>query len=252
MKKLIVCLLALILAVSLCACGEEAVKNMISTQDEVTVNTNDNRALYEKACSYIEKLVETKAMTPATQDEMGGQSLYCTWLLDEGQRAADLSEEVTLLDQTVTIGKTTVKELKEMGFTYETDMKTVDVDSSAGFVLNKDKKWCNVSVSNLTGAQQNLDDLALSEVTATDGSEEMFTDAMPITYSGIKVGTPMEELVKTLGTPNDRIELSCDEIGANITLVYASDTVMLTLYLNYDADRDQATLKTMTLSTYDY
>ena len=247
MKRLSVLLLAVLLMVGMCACG--AKPEDIVKVDDSTVNVSDNRADYDKGVAYVEKTLDVSKMTVSTQDESDGQELYCSWSPDSGTQPIECVMDITIGDQQITIGKTLLKEAKEMGFTYKLDVETIEADMNYGITLEKDGKWINAEIGDNTGSAQKGEDLPINGISAIAESE-ITADAMPFDYCGIKAGDKLEDVVKALGAPNEDVSFNAGGAGCTIELRYGNDNTSISVNFKYDPATDSATLTGMSINLY--
>ncbi len=250
MKRFCVLLLAILLMAGMCSCAkpEEIIK-----VDDSTVNANDNRSDYEKAVAFVEKSLDVSKMSVSTQDESDGQALYCTWFAQEEQPEFKIDKEVTLADgQKIVLGTTIVKEVKEMGFTYEIPDEILQPDMMYGITLNKDDKWVNTEIQNSTGSEQKAENLPITSIDLMANDSELSKDAMSFDYCGIKTGATIDDIIKALGVPNSSVHLSTEMTGCRIELSYGAVNASLSVNLKYDPATDTATFVDINLHQYTY
>lgn len=244
MKRFAIVLLAVLLTIGMCSCAkpEDIVK-----VDDSTVNANDNKTNFGKACAYIERTLDVSKMTSSTQDESDGQSLYATWFADGEQSDAEIEKKFTIDGKEFTLGATLIKETKEMGFTYDSEEKTVDPDTSYGLTMNKDANWINIGVDNMTDSKLELDEMPITVVNFTSKKANVGETVMPFDYKGIneKDSFTIEDVVKAFGAPNNTISLSSDMSGCGIELDYTAPDVSLCINLLYDPATDSAEFMNM-------
>ena len=254
MKKIITLMLIAALAFTLFACGakEPIAKD---TTDE-SVDTAAVRESFDKASDYIESVIDTTGMTSSVQDDDGGKNLYKTWQYDKEADNADISLEVEIGGSTVTVGTTTIADLKALGFDAELSNDTVEANTEFGFSATKDGKFCNMSVDNSTDKAQKAEDLPISNVS---GAPEEF-GALSFVYKGLKVGSSIDDVINTLGIPNSGISLSSGDSGTTFSLTYCSSEtnddktvtdVNLVFDFTYDSQANTATVSSFNLSRMD-
>ena len=262
MKKIICMLMALLLAVSLCACGEKtedekASKDESSTTPPVigiadeTVDPTVVRDGYDKALAYINSELNTKGMTESDQDDDGGQSLYHYWLYDHETENADFPTEITVSGQKIVIDTTTAKDLIDAGLKLETTEETIEPGVIYSFqIVEGQNRFMNVGAANNTDKAAKGETIPITEIITTGGES-----SIPFTYNGITEGADLKTLLDTFGAPNLGATLCSDSMGVNITLDYFSEKTendvrtydQLTLNLKYDAEKDVATLLNLQL-----
>lgn len=245
MKKLIITVLLTALTLGLCACGSSQTSEQ-ATQDSVTTNES-----FEAATSYVESAIDTSEMNSTIQNDEN--SLYHYWTYGGAEPNDEFGLEIEINGEKITIGKTTVNDLKDLGFDVDLDVETVQPNTVQGFTIKKDDKFCNISVQNSTDKEQDIHDLAVFQV-------NVFTDeaSLSFNYGDIKGGSSLEEVIKAFGTPKSNVTLSGDESNTTITLNYFSsvtqDDLMTTSTLDidllYNADDNTATVKSINLSSY--
>lgn len=247
MKKVLVLLLALTLIVSFCACGANKVVDVnptVSSDGAAAI-----RADFEKAKAFVEANIDMKNME--AQDQEDPSYLYQYWFAQDAPNA-EFSLDAELDGQTVTVGKTTVKELKELGFELSTDQKVIEPDVSTGFSLSKGDKICNITLANNdTGKELPIDEGVLSEVDMI-GNEFGISYA----YSGLKDQSSFKDVIDKLGAPNSEVKISSDDSGVSIELSYFNSTQdgdktsdkSLTVYFGYDTTNNAASVSQINLA----
>lgn len=216
MKKLITLMLIAALAFTLFACGtnEPIVKD---TTDE-SVDTAAVRESFDKAIDFIESAVDTSAMTSSIQDDDDGKYLYKYWSYDKDPGNVDIALDAEIGGSTVTVGTTTIDDLKALGFTVELDTDTVNANTVLGFSATKDGKFCNMSVDNSTDKEKKAADMPISNVS---GASEEY-GAASFVYRGLKVGSSLKDVIDALGLPNSGMTLSADSSSTTVSLSYFS------------------------------
>lgn len=246
MKKWIIALLLVALTLGLCACGASNASNAPTTQ-----NTSDTRKNFDAATTYIESTIDTSKMNSILQDDKDG--LYHYWSNNDANANDTVATDIEVGGKTITLGKTTVDELKDLGFTVELSGDKVQPNTVQGFSITKDNKFSYVGVQNTTDQEQDINKLVVSEFnTIADGS------SMEFSYSGINSGSTLEEVIKALGTPQSNVTLSGDQADPTITLDYYNSktegdiaiTTTLNINLLYNAEQNIATVNNINLSFY--
>ena len=194
MKKLLIATLALILVFSLCACGEKPV---------IT-------EYLEKTTSYIDTLIEADKFT----EEKDTEKLVTKWTATE-EKSADLPDVLTLDGEKITLGKTTVAELKEMGFkTAEKTPETVEAGKNAELSVNRNEQYCSVFTEvNDSDKAVKVDDLAITGFYVTGATFS------PFDYNGITDESTLEEVMK-IDMPIRSITLSTHGSDSLIYIAY--------------------------------
>ena len=255
MKKLICLILAVILTLSLCACGADGgnTGSGNNTVDPATLQSH-----VDSASDYIGTVIDTSKLTYSDQTDQPN-SLYRNWYSeDEEPTGNELSMDVELLDKTITVGKTTVKELKELGYNVVTDVEEVEPNTEIALSIAEYDEFCALTVSNNTDKNQNIMDLPVDSM-ILGGSEEY---SVKYSYKGLTTGSTLEEAIKTLGEPAFGITVMADGPDTTIELNYTNSQIegdfetsdSLDVYLTYDVEKDAATISNITLrrQIYDY
>ena len=247
MKKLIIALLLVALTLGLCACGASDTQK--PTEEQATQVPSVARQDFEAASTYIESLIDTNEMSKTDQDDENG--LYRYWTYSGKEANNTFSPEIEIDGKKITLGETTVNDLKELGFECEIDVETVQPNTEQGFIIRKDNKYCNISVQNTTEKEQSIHELAVFQI-------NVLTDSgfLDFNYGDIKSGSTLEDVIKALGTPRSNITLSGAESGASIALSYSNivtdgdlETIStLDIDLPYQTEKNTADVRSINLS----
>ena len=250
MKKIIALLLIGILALSLFACGNA--EKPVANTDAATASVDiaSIRANLDKAVEYINSVADTKAMNVQLQTD-DPQNLYYTWSYEAETVNDDIVMDIKLDNETITMGKTTYTDLKNMGYTIQSEFESVEPNYSMGFSIIKDNKSSNLTISNNTDKALPSADLPVNEIQCAD-----FQSTMSFDYKGLTIGSSLEDTIKTLGTPHNNISLSADSMDTYFDLNYFSETKNgdlttndnLSLHFLYDTEANKATLTSLRLS----
>lgn len=216
MKKLLIIALALTLVFSLCACGEEPVKT----------------EYLERTTSYIDTLIDSDKFT----EEKDLNKLVTKWTAAEDV-SADLPDVLKLDGETITLGKTTVAELKEMGFKADAKTpETVEAGKNAEVSVNRNEQYCSVFTEvNDSDKAAKVDDLAITGFYVTGATFS------PFDYNGITDKSTLEDLL-SIDLPISTINLSTHGSDSLIYITYkraASDgksAATLTAGAEYNAN----------------
>ena len=232
MKKIFALILALVMILCLCACGKkdgidrEAIKNE-----------------FNKAVSYTEDLMDTADMTSTVQDESDGVYLFKQWNHQGEFVNTDISLDFEIEGNTITLGKTTVGDLKKMGYEIECGFETLKPGDTASLGIYIDGKRCVFDTAqNDTDTEKTIDEMTLNS---------FINDDILCTYKGLKAGSTLEEVIDVLGSPNYAASLATnDKNETTIALGYINKTTQddgeaatsLEITLDYDPDTDSAVL----------
>lgn len=260
MKKLIITVLLAALTLGLCACGSSNTQDQATqdqatsdqaTQDQATQNYVAENESLKAASEYTASVIDTSEMTSSIQEGENGAYQYLTYT---GANANDeFALEIEVDDKSIVLKDTTVSDLKDLGFECETDVETVPPNTIQGFTMKKDGKLCNISVQNTTDKEQDIQDLTVFQV-------NVFTDegSFEFNYGGIRGGSSLEEVIKTLGTPKSNVTIAGSENGNSITLNYFNSVTQgeltisstLDIDLSYNAEKNSATVRSINLTSY--
>ena len=254
MKKLTALLLILTLALALCACGATPPPDT----DDVPapkVDTTAIRDSYDKASTYVVATFKPKGMVVSEQDEDDGAYLFKNWG-KENIGNADFPAEIELDGETVTIGKTLVKDLADMGFEVSKGKETVEPNEITSVMLTKDNRTCILSTADtMSDKPVPIDDIPVGAVSAAYASY-----ALPFTYSGLDSESTPADILDKLGSPNSSINLSSDAEGTIIELIYSrtvkeddvSTDINLLIDLKYDVAKNNATMSSIDITSISY
>ena len=254
MKKLTALFLILTLAAALCACSAtpppNPEENILPKADIAAI-----RESYDKASAYIEATFKPEGMTVSEQDEDGGVYLYKYWS-KENTDSTDFTNDIEIDGKTITIGETPVKDLEGLGFEISKGKETVEPNEITSVTLTKGNKTCVLSTADtMSDKAVPIDDTIVGAVSAS------FSDySLPFTYSGLDSKSTPADVIDKLGTPNSTINLSSDNDGSIIELVYTKTSkegdvvtdVNLLIDLRYDADKNDASISSVDISAITY
>lgn len=248
MKRLFILFFALMLTVSLCACGETNTNDADATA--APADTAAFSETFNKATAYIKSNVDMSDMSLSTQDENSSDSLSNYWISSGGK--ATFPVEIEISGNTIEIGKTTVKDVEGFGLDVSKGSDKVNPNETIAVELSDNGKTCVLMTSN------NLNEEAVDTEELTIGSVSASFDefALPFKYSGLSEKSTLSDVIAQIGQPNNTINLTVDASGAVIMLSYskkvddAERTVFdnLAIYLNYDPGSDSAVVKSVQLN----
>ena len=247
MKKLLAILVAALAAIALCACGAEeiiSVETGAPPADEGAI-----KATYDKACAFIDTAIgDMKANKQISSEDP--TYLACDWEFEGAQQNYNMSDEIDLNGHAVVIGKTTMKEIKDYGFTFLGAPETVAPNEILGLTtLDGDK---SVSLGTHGGdKEQTLDESVVYEFVA--GEKEF---AIPYNYCGVTVESTLKDVLTALGAPNISIHLGVDSSSATIDISYNDEvqengqitTNRLAFTFKYDETNDSASITSLNRS----
>ena len=233
MKKAIVLILALVLALCICACGKKD-----DGIDRKAIKTE-----FDKAVSYTETLVDTKDMTSTVQDESDGVYLFKQWNHTGDFVNTDIDLDFELNGKTITLGTTTVGDLKAMGFDVECGFETLKPGDTASLSVYIDGKRCVFdTATNDSDSEKSIDEMPLNA---------FINDDLLCTYKGLSSSSTLKDVVDVLGSPNYAASLATNDKNETvIALGYVNNTTQedgkattsLEITLQYDPDTDSALL----------
>ena len=253
MKRLAALLLAAALTAGLCACNknpgsENATEKAALAQEVSSTDKNLVKANFDKAVAFVESAIDTKDMTAGdNEDEF---CMYRDWSYEETENT-ELPDTIEVNGKTITIGKTTVKDLNELGMKLEKSMEKVPPQTGTAVNLIDDSKTFLLNVDNGTDKTLDIDDMTITGFTTG------FKDyTLPYSYSGINYDSTVEDVISKLGKPNSNITVDANDQSATITINYINDvtegktvtTDNVSVAFNYDPAKDTATLSSLNYS----
>lgn len=253
MKRLAALLLAAALAAGLCACNknpgsENATEKAALAQEVSSTDKNLVKANFDKAVAFVESTIDTKDMTAGdNEDEF---CMYRDWSYEETKNT-ELPDTIEVNGKTITIGRTTVKDLNELGMKLEKSMEKVPPQTGTAVNLIDDSKTFLLNVDNGTDKTLDIDDMTITGFTTG------FKDyTLPYSYSGINYDSTVEDVISKLGKPNSNITVDANDQSATITINYTNDvtegktitTDNVSVAFNYDPAKDTAALSSLNYS----
>lgn len=253
MKRLAALLLAAALTAGLCACNknpgsENATEKAALAQEVSSTDKNLVKANFDKAVAFVESAIDTKDMTAGdNEDEF---CMYRDWSYEETENT-ELPDTIEVNGKTITIGKTTVKDLNELGMKLEKSMEKVPPQTGTAVNLIDDSKTFLLNVDNGTDKTLDIDDMTITGFTTG------FKDyTLPYSYSGINYDSTVEDVISKLGKPNSNITVDANDQSATITINYINDvtegktvtTDNVSVAFNYDPAKDTAALSSLNYS----
>ena len=255
MKKILVITLIAALALTLFACGqpktdtgateeETAIAQEVTTSPEAIPVIREN---YDKADAYITSLIDAKGITMSEQDDENGAYLYKYYSYDKDIGNVDISKDIAIDGNTITIAKTTEKEIEDFGLRVEKSSEKAEPDMCPSITLYKDDKFINVLFAqNTSGKEEAFTDYPAYQIMAT-GREY----CIPFTYSGLTIDSSLKDVLDALGMPNTSITLSSSDSGTRIDMSYVNNyeegdqmiTFSVTVSLTYDAEKNSSVVE---------
>lgn len=253
MKRLAALLLAAALAAGLCACNkkpgsENATEKAALAQEVSSTDKNLVKANFDKAVAFVESAIDTKDMT--SRDNEDEFCMYRDWSYEETENT-ELPDTIEVNGKTITIGRTTVKDLNELGMKLEKSMEKVPPQTGTAVNLIDDSKTFLLNVDNDTDKTLDIDDMTITGFTTG------FKDyTLPYSYSGINYDSTVEDVISKLGKPNSNITVDANDQSATITINYINDvtegktvtTDNVSVAFNYDPAKDTAALSSLNYS----
>ena len=250
MKKLAALLLTAALAAGLCACAkntgsEKATEETAIAQEVSSTDKSLIKANFDKSVAFVESTVDTGGMK--ANDDEDELSLSRNWSYEESENT-ELPKDIEVNGKTITIGKTTVKDLDDLGMKIEKSMDKVEPQTGTAVSLVDGDKTFLLNVDNSTDKTQNIDDLTITGFTT--GFKEY---TLPYSYSGIDYDSTIEDVIAKLGKPNSTINVNANDQSSTITLNYLNDvtegktvtTDSLSVAFNYDPANNTAQLTSL-------
>lgn len=257
MKRIVTFLIvAAMMATVLTACGgsseEKTTKEESAALQTTTEGNNENtdKADYvspyredcDKAVTYVNSLMNTEGMTESDDEDEEDEESTHFWRYDTETENSDFPIDVTVIDQKITIGTTTVKDLREAGAMLDVAQDTVEPSDKADIdIMGESSGKMRVCVKNFTDKTESIDNLPIIEIHSNDGEY-----AVPYTYNGISEGDNLKAILDAFGTPNDSAYVVSWDYGTLVYLNYKRDEGNthdhMGFILQYDAEKDVATL----------
>lgn len=253
MKRLAALLLAAALTAGLCACNktpgaDNPTEKAARVQEVSSTNKELVKANFDKAVAFVESAIDTKDMM--SRDNEDEFCMYRDWSYEETKNT-ELPDTVEVNGKAVTIGKTTVKDLNELGMKLEKSMEKVPPQTGTAVNLIDDSKTFLLNVDNGTDKTLDIDDMTITGFTTG------FKDyTLPYSYSGINYDSTVEDVISKLGKPNSNITVDANDKSAAITINYTNDvtegktitTDNVSVAFNYDPAKDTAALSSINYS----
>jgi len=233
MKKTLALFLLLALVICLCACG--------SNPEAAAVKKD-----FDKAVKYTESIIDTDKMTSSVREKNDGIYLTKFWRSENDENIMDIGLDVEVNGHIITLGKTKVSEIRDMGFEINSGFETLKPGEAASISIAKDGKYIPFDTdTNETDAEISIDDMTLSAFIG-----EVEEDTLPYSYKGFKPGSSLQEVVDAIGAPNYAASLSTDSDGTRIAMDYLNEStegdkqvaISLMMELIYNVETDSSEL----------
>lgn len=246
MKKQLLILITAALILSLCACSRDIIE---IDHEPATVDSAAMRGEFDAARAYVESNADLSQMNSTVQNDE--KALYQYWN-GSGEENDTFTQDIELEGKTVTIGLTTVSDLKDLGFKVDTGTESVEPNTVQGFSITQGDKYCSLAVENNTDTTQQLADLPMIQFSCGAPDDGFLNCA----YSDITCGSTLKEVFDAIGMPQSNIIVTTDNSGTRIELNYLSSFIegersvfdTLDIDLIFDKDKDTATVTNITLS----
>lgn len=249
MKKLTAIIIATLFALALAACGAKPPVSSGSQQPGAKADTAAIKSKYEKAFDYIQSMIKSDSVQ-TEKSENDPEYLSCTWIFPDAPSEGNLSEDIEIDGQKITIGKTLVKEIAGFGFEMEKPSDTVEPSEIFGILLSKDGKNANIETHGADKPQP-ADELPVYGFTG--GVQEF---VIPYNYNGLTVASTLKDVLDIMGEPNANIRLTADNMDCSIEIDYVSEKTVgdqierssLSVTFSYDVEKDTSVINSFNLS----
>lgn len=247
LKKLVMSLLIAALILSLCACGSSEEDDLTATQDSAAMHTN-----FDAAGTFVDSVIDTSEMTASTQEDETG--LYQYWVYNGESANDEFGVDIKIDNKKITLAKTTVNDLQDLGFELQSEEESAEPGSILGITVKKDEKFGCFAIENKSDAKQEISNMVVFQYSG-DSDE----NTLDFNYNGLKKGSSLEDVIKTLGTPKSNITMTGNANGTRITLNYVNSstedntiiTDSLDIGLIYHPKKNTATLTHLNLTRYE-
>lgn len=200
MKKFLAIIMASLLVFSLAACGNEATEE--TTPETVAETTVE--AIEE---TQISNSTEKAPVITYVESALGGElsnyqisELSSSILYSCPDKESDVAFDITFDGVNVKKG-TALKELISAGYVLTEDVKVPGNGEEFVSLKNEDKNvWLYITVYNDAKTKKSANDCSIKDINVGDASPD--SNAMSyFDYKGIKMGSTLEDVFATIGTP---------------------------------------------------
>ena len=177
------------------------------------MSEEDIKSNFDKANEYVKSLIDTSGMY-FQADEEDPKYLYGSYYMSD-ERQVDLSDEFTVEGVPVVLWETKVKDLEGLEEFRVTKVdETVDPEVITSVTLE------NMSKATLLSLELNMTDgpLAVSELRVNGFTAG--TNPLSYTFCGINENSTFDEVLKSIGIPNESINVNADQYSTTISLRY--------------------------------
>lgn len=232
MKKQIVMILSLVLAVCMLGCTASAQIPDAPASDDSELTVQER---FDMASAYVESLFDA-SKTEVQTDEEDPEYPQRYWYFSGPADGVNIPETVTVNGKSIALGQTTVKELKELGFTVEMSMDTVEPNTVLSFSIIDGRKALILTIApNNTDQSIPFDDAIIAGFT---GSFNAYS--MPFGYAGITEASTLKDVISAFG-----IEAGETDIGL---VADTTDTEITVHMFNMLQNGDTETLKSLDIT----
>ena len=232
MKKQIMMILSLLLAICMLGCTANANPIEAPAADD-SEHTLEER--FDMASAYIESLIDA-SKTEVQTDTEDPEYPQRHWFFSGPADGVNIPDTVTVNGKSIVIGQTTVKELKELGFTVDMSTDTVEPNTVLSFsIIDGSKALIFTTAPNATDQSIPFDDSIIAGFT---GSFSAYS--MPFGYVGITEASTLNDVISAFGI----------EAGETVIGLVASttDTEITVHMINMVQNGDTETLKSLDIT----
>lgn len=197
MKRILIAALALLMVISMCACGNNS---------DAKKATPDSKPVQD-AGEHIESLIDTEKFTRES-----GNGYTARWVSNDNA-TANFSDVLTLDKDEITIGKTTFADIAKLGFEIDKNApESIPIGKSVEIPITRDNQSCSLFTS------ENTTDKAVKLADMTVGGFYVTPDAYAhFSYNGANENSTLEEILSQEGMPVHSIDVN---VRGNTTLEY--------------------------------
>ena len=254
MRKITAIILIATVTAFTCACSS----NQASTEDIIQVldpaGDEEVKEAFDKAAAYLESKIDTTQMESQTDDEQEG-FIYRYWTFTGEEETLDISNEIAVNGDILTVGQTLEKELENLGYSIYTPADVAKPNEVIGISVEDNGKSISFELKENTQST----DMPIADIPiygfSTMGSEL----SIPFNYMGITADSSLEYILSVMGSPNESVNMSTDSYVTSFELAYISNTQVgdenkmqsLKFSFAYDQDTDTSTLTSVAYNLID-
>lgn len=184
-------MLSLLLMVCMFGCATKAQTPAAPSSDDSELTAEER---FQKGSAFIESLIDVSKAEVQTDEEDPGY-LQRYWQFGGPADAANIPETVTIDGKDIAIGQITVKQVKELGFTVDFDMDTVEPDTILSFsIVDGTKALLLTTAANTADQSIPFDDAVIA---GFSGSFSAYS--MPFDYAGITEASTLKDIIAAFG-----------------------------------------------------